>query len=1181
MKNIYKALASAAIALLAASCVNEMGNDTTDGMFRKYNLSFEGSTKTELSGSGSTRQVKWTDGDEIKYYTKDKQSSASTASVTSDGSSAFVEIPRGRNDDFINAVYGAGSLNASSSTSDCMYVESPAKNSQSYTTFAQAHLCAAFSSDLEDPNLRFHNAVAILKFTSASAISKVIFSGNKGEVITGGSNGDLKITYSGGAISSAPASTGGTSVTVTTAGQESDFYIAILPVNFTEGIIVRGYDASGYLLCERKTSGELNTVNAAGLPIIANLGSLQDWLDNPKPTAVDLGLSVKWASFNLGASTPEGSGDYFSWGETAPKSSYTWSTYAYGQSKNGPFSEYVVDATHGTPDYKTILDLEDDAAHAIWGDAWRMPSKEEVQELRNSCTWTWTTMNGVNGYKVTSSSTGNSIFLPAVGLMSGSKVQNVGTEGDYWSSSLYTAEFCSSWSPYFTSSQFSTGDCYRYFGLPVRAVYGEVVPVTEITLPETLILTMGKTESVTLTASVLPENATYKNLTWVSSDYSVANVDANGNVTAVALGTTTVTVYSSDGSKSAQCKVSVNQQIESITLDKESFDICVGDEPVALVATVLPAENTDKVLNWTSSKTSVATVDSDGRVTAISTGTATITATTRDGSGKNATCTVKVYNHVSSISLNKTELTLYTRQTATLTATISPSTTLDKTVSWSSDNESVATVSQAGVVTAVAPGTAIVTVTTSDGSLSASCEVTVKQYVTSITLNQTSFDMYIGDEPVELTATVLPDNATDKSLTWSSSKSSVATVDENGRVTVVANGTATITATAKDGSGRKASCVIYVYRHVESVSLNQSELSLFTGRSATLTVSIKPSTGTMKNVKWSSSDTSVATVNNSGSVYGVAEGSATIIVTTIDGEKTAECNVVVSQFIEAQSVTLNKTVLEMYIGNPIQLYATILPDNASDKSLTWTSSNNSVATVSSYGAVQAISVGKATITAKANGGNPYSTCEVTVNEYTAVDLGLSVKWATCNVGANAQEDYGSYFAWGEVSTKNRYNESTYKWLSSSGAITKYSVSGWNHNVMDGKKVLEKSDDAATVNWGGSWRMPTQEEWKELKNKCSWTWAKMNGVAGYRVTSNKTGYTDKSIFLPAAGYNTYYDIGGSYIYGAGSLGNYWSSSLYVTDDSSDSEAWGLDFNSDKTAESHGLRKCGLSVRPVTR
>ncbi len=557
MKNLYKALVSVTIVLLAASCVNETGNDTTDGHFRKYNLSFDGSTKTEFSGIGSTRQVKWTDGDEIKYYTKKNLSSVSTATVTVDGSSAYVKIPRGRNDDFINAVYGAGSLTTSSSTSDCMFVSSPAKNDQSYTTFAQAHLCAAFSSDIEAPNLHFHNAVAILKITSAAAVSKVVFSGNNGEVISGGSNGDLKITYSGGTISATPASTGGTSVTVSTGGQESDFYIAILPVNFSDGIIVRGYDASGYLLCERKTSGELKTVNAAGLPIIANLGSIQEWLDNPKPIAVDLGLSVKWASFNLGASTPEGSGDYFSWGETAPKSSYNWSTYTYGQNKNGPFSEYVADSAHGTSDYKTILDLDDDAAHAFWGDAWRMPSKEEFQELRNNCIWTWTSMNGVNGYMVSSIITGSFIFLPAAGMKSNSNVQNAGTEGDYWSSSLYAPESCSSWSPYFTSSEFSTGDCHRYFGLPVRAVYGDIMPVEEIKL-NTSNLTLYPREYSQLIAGILPDNATNKSLTWLSSDDAVATVDSHGLVTAVSLGSATISVYSANG-VFAECHVSVIQ----------------------------------------------------------------------------------------------------------------------------------------------------------------------------------------------------------------------------------------------------------------------------------------------------------------------------------------------------------------------------------------------------------------------------------------------------------------------------------------------------------------------------------------------------------------------------------------------------------------------------------------------
>ncbi len=919
MKNLYKALASAAIALLAASCVNEMGNDTTDGMFRKYNLSFEGSTKTELSGTGSTRQVKWTDGDEIKYYTVDKQPNVSTASVTVDGGNAFVEIPRGRNDDFINAVYGAGSLTASSSTSDCMYVASPAKSDQSYTTFAQAHLCAAFSSDLEDPNLRFHNAVAILKITSASAISKVVFSGNKGEVITGGSNGSLKITYSGGAISAVPASSGGTSVTVTTGGQESDFYIAILPVNFSEGIIVRGYDASGYLLCERKTSGELNTVNAAGLPIIANLGSLQEWLDNPKPTAVDLGLSVKWASFNLGASTPEGSGDYFSWGETAPKSSYTWSTYAYGQSKNGPFSEYVLDPSFGTVDYKTIIDLEDDAAHAIWGDAWRMPSKEEIQELRNNCNWTWTTMNGVAGYKVTSKKSGytsNFIFLPAAGMMSGSKVQNVGTEGDYWSSSLYTAESCSSWSPYFTSSQFSTGDCYRYFGLPVRAVYGEVVPVGEITLNSTSMdLLIGQTGQ--LTATILPDNATYKGLIWTSSDESVATVDATGKVTAVSIGTISITAHSSDGKKSASCEVTVLQKAESITLDKTSLEIYVGDEPVALVATVQPDTYTSKDFTWSSSNKSVATVDEEGKVTAVTNGTATITVKTSDGSSLSATCSVKVYRHVESVSLNKTEMTLYVGNSSTLTATVLPSSSNNKNVTWTSSNESVATVDQIGKITAV------------------------------------------------------------------------------------------------------------------------------------------------------------------------SSGITTIIVTTADGGKTASCTVLVKP----------------------------IPDGA-------------------------------------------------------VDLGLSVLWASCNVGASKPEEYGDYFAWGETQPKTDYSWTSYKWCNGrSNTQTKYNTNSY-YGTVDKKTVLDPEDDAAHVNWGGSWRMPTDPEWTELRTQCTWTWTSQNGVNGRNVT----GPNGNSIFLPAAGRrdDARLDL-------AGSSGCYWSSSLNTD---GPKYAWDVDLGSGDVYRYTNSRYYGFSVRPVS-
>ncbi len=193
------------------------------------------------------------------------------------------------------------------------------------------------------------------------------------------------------------------------------------------------------------------------------------------------------------------------------------------------------------------------------------------------------------------------------------------------------------------------------------------------------------------------------------------------------------------------------------------------------------------------------------------------------------------------------------------------------------------------------------------------------------------------------------------------------------------------------------------------------------------------------------------------------------------------------------------------------------------------------------------------------------------NGYEYVDLGLSVKWATCNVGAKSPEEYGDYFAWGEVKPKETYSWSTYNWCNgSSSTLTKYNTDS-NRGTVDGEIVLESADDVAAVNWGGAWRMPTKEEQDELCENCTWEWTTQNGVNGYRVTSNKEGYTDKSIFLPAAG--SRYD---SSLYGAGGYGYYWSSSLNTD---YPSNACGLYFSSDGVYWNGNTRYYGQSVRPV--
>ena len=197
-------------------------------------------------------------------------------------------------------------------------------------------------------------------------------------------------------------------------------------------------------------------------------------------------------------------------------------------------------------------------------------------------------------------------------------------------------------------------------------------------------------------------------------------------------------------------------------------------------------------------------------------------------------------------------------------------------------------------------------------------------------------------------------------------------------------------------------------------------------------------------------------------------------------------------------------------------------------------------------------------------GNPTNT----ENGYEYVDLGLSVKWATCNVGATKPEEYGDYFAWGETLPKDYYDWSSYKWCNGTAyTLTKYNNSS-TYGTVDDKTVLESADDAATTNWGGSWRMPTDAELTELRENCTWTWTQINSINGYNVTSNKNG---NSIFLPAAGYR--YD---SSLYDAGSLGHYWSSSLST--DSPDYACY-LYFRSDLVSWGNSSRYFGFTVRPV--
>ena len=186
--------------------------------------------------------------------------------------------------------------------------------------------------------------------------------------------------------------------------------------------------------------------------------------------AVDLGLSVKWATFNVGATKPEEFGGYYAWGETEEKENYSWSTYKWCNGSYDTMTKYCTNSNYGTVDNKTVLDPEDDVAHVKWGGDWRMPTKAEQDELRNNCTWAWATQNGVNGYKVTGPN-GNSIFLPAAGYRGGTDVNLRGSYGSYWSGSLDCSNSDGACGLDFYDYGYDW-DCYgrRCYGLSVRPV---------------------------------------------------------------------------------------------------------------------------------------------------------------------------------------------------------------------------------------------------------------------------------------------------------------------------------------------------------------------------------------------------------------------------------------------------------------------------------------------------------------------------------------------------------------------------------------------------------------------------------------------------------------------------------------------------------------------------------------
>ena len=295
----------------------------------------------------------------------------------------------------------------------------------------------------EDNVLQYKNVGGYLRLSlygKGVSVSSITLKGNNGE----GLAGKVMVTMPLGGAPTAILADGATEeITLVcdtpvelgaTTEASKDFWFVVPPVTFSKGFSVSVTNTLGSVF-EKSTSKSI-TIERNNLskmsPMEVEGGTL--------PDAIDLGLpsGLKWASFNLGANKPEEYGNYYAWGETELKSNYDWSTYRWCIGWYSMMTKYCHNADYGYDgftDDKIILDPEDDVAHVHLGGTWRMPTSKEHDELRDNCTWEWTTQNGVNGRLVTGPN-GNSIFLPAAGCRNNTDLIGVGSHGLYWSSSL-------------------------------------------------------------------------------------------------------------------------------------------------------------------------------------------------------------------------------------------------------------------------------------------------------------------------------------------------------------------------------------------------------------------------------------------------------------------------------------------------------------------------------------------------------------------------------------------------------------------------------------------------------------------------------------------------------------------------------------------------------------------------
>ena len=535
------------------------------------------------------------------------------------------------------------------------------------------------------------------------------------------------------------------------------------------------------------------------------------------------------------------------------------------------------------------------------------------------------------------------------------------------------------------------------------------VPATGVAVsPASLTLSVGNTQQ--LTATVAPSNATNKSVTWSSSNTSVATVSPTGLVTAVVPGNAVITTTTQDGNFTSSSSVTVNAVIPCTTIQYQ-------------------AES--------GTFTSGTTIDTNW---AGYTGTGFINTPNATGSYLQITVTALIAGtHDFTIRFANGTTTDRTASVAMNGSTVLPSLSMAATGSWSTWSTSAFS-----VPLVAGTNTIRFTALTTGGLANIDRIDMCQKYipVTGVTVSPASATLAPGGTQ-QLTATVEPANASYPSVTWSSGNTLVATVNSSGHVTAVSSGTTVITATTTNGLAA-ASQVIVSSIPVTGVSVNPSSANVKAGEIVTLTATVQPSDASNKNVTWHSSNPAVASVSNSGVVTAISEGLTNITVTSVDGNFTAVCPVTV-YVIHVTGITVNPAVATIMIGSTTMLTAAITPSDANNQNYSWSSSNSSIATVSSSGVVTGISEGTAVITVTSADGGFTAPCNITVIPIAVTGVGITPSTVTTRIGANTT-------LMATVAPSNATNK-TVSWSSSDTGVATVSSAGVVTGVAAGTAVI--------------------------------------------------------------------------------------------------------------------------------